>query len=161
MPFNINLYHEVLRTRREEQYDPLRLSMIGLGVIVAGLAGYYLLALAGKSSVDSEYKSKQRAFAELTPKVAAAVKEEEEINKTLAIAEKMAKRIEDRFYWGPVFEQIALSVPPTVQITRCNGDVGLDAARKVQITMDGIAAGEEPFRVAEGLRVKLIEMLGS
>jgi hypothetical protein len=161
MPFNINLYHEVLRTRREEQYDPLRLSMIGLGVIMACLAGYYLLALAGKSSVVSAYESKQRTFRELTPKVAAAVKEEEEMNKTLGVSDKMTQRMEDRFYWGPVFEQLILSVPPTVQITRCAGNVAPDAARKVQLVMEGITAGEEPFKVADNFRLKLIELLGT
>jgi Tfp pilus assembly protein PilN len=156
MPFNINLYHEVLRARREEQYDPLRLSMIGLGVIVACLAGYYLLALAGKSSVVNEYEAKQRAYDELQPKVATATKEEEEINKVLALADKMTQRIEGRFYWGAVFEQLVVVVPPTVQISRCSGSVSQDALQKAQITMEGIAAGDEPFRVAEDFRVKLI-----
>src|SRR4051812_33939988 len=100
MSLKINLYHEVLRARHDEQYDPLRLSMIGLIVIVACLAGYYVIALAGKSSVENAYRAKQQEYADLQPKVKAAEAQEEELNKHLGLADKLQQRIEDRFYWG-------------------------------------------------------------
>jgi Tfp pilus assembly protein PilN len=161
MSLKINLYHEVLRARHDEQYDPLRLSMIGLIVIVACLAGYYVIALAGKSSVENAYRAKQQEYADLQPKVKAAEAQEEELNKHLGLADKLQQRIEDRFYWGPVFEQLVTVVPPNVQITRCSGDIAPDGGRRCQITVEGLAAGEEPRRVAEDLRVRLLEKLGA
>ena len=160
MPIKINLYHEVIRARHEEQYDPLRLSMIGLVVIVIGLAGYYVFAFAGKSSVQSALRQKQQEFAALQPKVAKAAEDEKELTGQLGVAESVNRRIEERFYWGPIFEQLVAVVPPNVQITRCNGDITSEANRRCQITVEGIAAGEEPRRVAEELRVAMLERLG-
>jgi Tfp pilus assembly protein PilN len=160
MPLKINLYHEVIRARHEEQYDPLRLSMIGLIVIVIGLAGYYVFALTGRNSVQNALAEKQREFDQLQPKVAVATEEETLLTAELGLAEQVNRRIEDRFYWAPVLEHIISVVPPNVQITRCNGDVSADTGRRCQITIEGLAAGEEPRRVAEELRVALLERLG-
>ena len=161
MPLKINLYHEVLRARHEEQYDPLRLSMMGLVVIVIALAGYYVLALTGRNSVQNELAMKQREFDALQPKLKIANEEELTLNKELGLAAELTRRMEDRFYWGPVFEHIVSVVPANVQIVKCSGDVAPDAARRCQITIEGLAAGEEPRRVAEDLRVRLIEQLGT
>ena len=160
MPLKINLYHEVLRARHEEQYDPLRLSMIGLIVIVIGLAGYYVLALTGKNSVQNSLRIKQAEYDALQPKVKVAEEEEKKLAGELGLAEKMNLRIEDRFYWGPVFEQIVAVVPSNVQITRCSGEVLAEPGRRCQITVEGLAAGDEPRRVAEDLRVRLLESFG-
>jgi len=160
MPLRINLYHEVIRARHEEQYDPLRLSMIGLIVIVIGLAGYYVFALAGKSSLENALLQKQHEYDELQPKVAKATEEEKQLLGELGIAEQVNRRIEERFYWGPILEQIIAVVPPNVQITRCNADILSEGNRRCQITLEGLAAGEEPRRVAEELRVALLERIG-
>jgi Tfp pilus assembly protein PilN len=159
MPLKINLYHEVLRARHEEQYDPLRLSMMGLVVVVALLAGYYAFALAGKSSVERALSARRAEYDQLVPKMEEAKKQEDELNKRFELANRLKQRIEDRFYWAPVFEQLVAVVPHNVQITRCTGDIAGDAARRCQITIEGLAAGEEPRGVAEELRVLLNERL--
>ena len=161
MPLKINLYHEVLRARHEEQYDPLRLSMMGLVVVVIALAGYYVLALTGRNSVQNELAAKQREYDALQPKLKIANEEEQALNKELNLATELTRRMEERFYWGPVFEHIVNVVPGNVQIVKCSGDVAPDAGRRCQITIEGLAAGEEPRRVAEELRVRLIEQLGT
>ena len=159
MPLKINLYHEVLRARREEQYDPLRLSLIGVVVIIAALAAYYLFALTAKNAVLEELAAKKRDHDELVPKVEKAKIEEQELNKTLQLAEKMTKRMEERFYWGPMFEQIVAIAPDNVQITRFNGDLVGEAGTRAQLSIEGIVAGEEPRRIAEQLRVNLNQSL--
>ena len=159
MPLKINLYHEVIRARRDEQYDPLRLSMIALVIVATCLVGYYVYALAGKSSVESAFKQKQAAYDALQPKVKKAVEDEAELNKLLSVTDQLSKRMEERFYWGPVFEHIVAVVPPAVQVTRCSGDIASDTLRRGQVTMEGLAAGEEPRKVAESLRVQLEERL--
>lgn len=161
MPLKINLYHEVIRARHEEQYDPLRLSMIGLVVIISLLAAYYFIALVGKASVENALAAKQKEWNALQPQVKAAAAEEEVLNKQLGLARKMKTRMENRFYWGPVFEQVVSVVPGNVQLTRFNGDISPEATRRCQMTVEGIAAGHEPRQVAEELRVRLIERLAA
>jgi Tfp pilus assembly protein PilN len=159
MPLKINLYHEVLRARHEEQYDPLRLSMIGLIVIVIGLAGYYVLALTGRNSVQNALSQKQREYEQLQPKVKIAAEAEKELSTELGLADSVRSRMEERFYWGPLFEHIVSVVPANVQLTRCSGDVASEPGHRCQITVEGIAAGEEPRRVAEDLRKGLLDRL--
>jgi hypothetical protein len=161
MSLKINLYHEVIRARRDEQYDPLRLSMIALLIVATGLVGYYVYALAEKTSVESAFRKKQAAYNELEPKVKKATEEEVELNKLISVSDNLSKRMEERFYWGPVFEHLIAAVPPKVQITRCSGEIGSDPTRRGQMSIEGVAAGEEPRKVAEDLRVDLEERLKS
>lgn len=160
MPLKINLYHEVLRARHEVQYDPLRLSMMGLVAVVVCLAGYYTFALIGKSSVVRTFEQKKREFDQLQPKVKAAKEQEETLTKQLALGDTLQARMEERFYWGPIFEQLASLTPLNVQITRCTGDVAAEMPRRCQIAIEGIAAGPEPRRIAEEFRVRMVERLG-
>lgn len=161
MPLKINLYHEVLRARHEVQYDPLRLSMMGLIAVVVCLAGYYAIALIGKSSDVSAFEDKQREFEQLQPKVKIAKEQEEVLTKEQALGDTLQARMEDRFYWGPVFEQVASLTPLNVQITRCTGDIATELPRRCQIAIEGIAAGPQPRRIAEEFRVRMIERLGA
>jgi hypothetical protein len=159
MALRINLYHEVIRAKKQEKYDPLRLSMLGLGVIAVGLALYYAAQYASMSSVRSSYNAKQNEYTALVAKAKSAKEEGDRLSKQIDLSGKFRKRIEGRFYWAPVFEQLVSIVPPYVQITKCSGDVALEGARKCQLTIDGIAAGDEPRDVAEKLRVALVEKL--
>ena len=72
---------------------------------------------------------------------------------------ELGKRIEERFYWAPVLEDLSLVVPASVQITKLAGDISGEGLRKVQISMEGIAAGEEPRAAAEEFRNALNERM--
>ena len=72
----------------------------------------------------------------------------------------MVKRIEGRFYWAPLLEQIVPLVPTEVQITKLQGDVTGDSLKKCLMTIDGISAGSDPRKVAEELRQSISESLG-
>lgn len=159
MPLKINLYHEVLRTKKHAQYDPLRLSMYGLIAIVAGMAIWYGIALGTTSSVVGETNREKAEYDKLVPQEKAAKREEEELSKQIAQAEILSKRIEDRFYWAPVWEDITSVVPPNVQLNHWTGEIAPDATRKVTMVIEGIAAGEVPRQVAEDLRVSISEKL--
>lgn len=159
MALSINLYHEVLRTKKQEQYDPLKLSIIGLIVIGCCLFGWYFVELGRKSSAVGTYNSKQEEFKRLDRQEKADKVRETELTKQLAVAEKLGKRIEERFYWAPVLEDIAVSVPEFVQTTKVVADVQGEALRKIQMTIEGVAAGEEPRSVAEDFRMALVGRL--
>ena len=160
MSLKINLYHEVLRTKKQRQYDPLKISILGLIVVAIGLAGYYFVALAQRRSVVAEYTAKQKEFDTLVPLAKAAKLREEELSNQISLAERLGKRIENRFYWAPVLEVVASSVPLNVQITKLGADIAQEAPRTCQISIDGLAAGAKPRAVAEELRMALAEKFG-
>jgi hypothetical protein len=67
------------------------------------------------------------------------------------------QRIEGRFYWAPVLQQITQLVPREVQIVKMVGDVQGERVKKASVTLDGISAGSDPRRVAEELRTSIAE----
>jgi hypothetical protein len=160
MALKINLYHEVLRTKKQEQYDPLKLSIFGMILVAIGLVSWYALELTSRSSAVDNFKSKETEYGTLGPQEADAKTREAEYTKQLAMTEKLGKRIEERFYWAPVLEDLALAAPPNVQTTKMAGEVSGEGLRRIQISIDGVAAGEEPFGVAEEFRTALAERFG-
>jgi Tfp pilus assembly protein PilN len=159
MALRINLYHEVLRTRKQQQYDPLKLAMMGVIIIAIVLVGWYVVELGSRSTAVSAYNRQKALLDELAPQEAAAKEQEASISQKIALVEKLAKRIEERFYWAPVFEDLATVVPPSVQITKLGAEISGEGLRKVQISMEGIAAGDEPRATAEDFRTALTERM--
>jgi len=160
MALRINLYHEVLRTRKQAQYDPLKLATMFIIIIGIGLVGWYVVELGKKSSAMHEYETQEALQKQLEPQEAKAKEQEAEYTKQLATMEKLGKRMEERFYWAPVLEDLGVVVPASVQITKFAGDMTGEGLRKITISMEGIAAGEEPRATAEDFRTALTEKLG-
>lgn len=159
MALRINLYHEVLRAKRQQQYDPLKLSMFGLAVVVVGMAGFYFVQLKRTSDVRSALGAQTAEFKKLSPQQQAAEKREAELNKQIELAEKLTKRMEKRIYWAPMFELILSAVPENVQLTKLTCDTGRDKAGISQMNIEGIAADQEPRAVAEDLRKAIAERM--
>ena len=161
MPLQINLYHEVLRAKREKQYDPLKLSMLGLLVVALMLAGWYGVQLKRTSDAKGALASEKAEFDRLSPLAKAAQEKEAELNKKAVLAEKLASRMEKRFYWAPVIECVVLATPPSVQLTKVACDVGRDRGGLCQVTVEGVAVGEEPRAVAEETRKAVNDRLAA
>jgi hypothetical protein len=160
MALHLNLYHEVQKARKLKRRDPLKISMYGLAGIAALFAMYYFVELGRMHVMSSELNQVQSQYNVLEPKAKAAKKREDEINGEIRKSNLMAKRIEDRFYWAPVLEDIAHTVPREVQVTRFVGDLSGEGIRKCSLTVDGISAGTDPRKVAEDLRTAIAEKLG-
>ena len=152
MALRINLYHEVLRAKRQEQFDPLKLSLLALIVVALIMASYYGVQLKRTSDVRGVYNSQKAEFDKLNPKAKEAEKKEAELNKQIDLAERLTKRMEKRIYWAPLFESVMLTVPSNVQITRLGCDTGREKGGTSVISIEGIAADVEPRAVAENLR---------
>ena len=161
MALHINLYHEVQKARQLKRRDPLKLSMYGLSAIAALFAIYYFVELGRMHVMSVELNRVQAQYNSLEPKAKAAKKREDEINLEIRKSDLMAKRIESRFYWAPMIEQISQAVPREVQITRLVGDLSGEGVRKCSLTLDGLSAGSDPRKVAEDLRTAIAEKLGS
>jgi hypothetical protein len=135
--------------------------MFGLIAVVVAMAAYYGVALSTTSSVLAKTSSKRAEYDKLVPKEKAAKREEDELTKQLAGADSLSKRIDDRFLWAPVLEQIASSIPLNVQITHMTGEMAADATRKCTMVIEGIAAGETPRKVAEDMRADIEKKLAA
>ena len=159
MALRINLYHEVLRAKRQQQYDPLKLSMMGLGVVAVAMAGFYFIQLKRTSDVRSALNGQKAEFDKLSPQQKAAEKKEAELNKQIDLAEKLTKRMEKRIYWAPLFETVLSAVPPNVQLTKLTCDTGREKGGASLMNIEGIAADQEPRAVAEDLRKAIAERM--
>jgi hypothetical protein len=159
MALHLNLYHEVQKARKLKRRDPLKLSMYGLAAIAAGFAIYYFVELGRMHGMSVELSRVQAEFNILEPKAKTAKKREEEINTEIRKSDLMGKRIEERFYWAPMLQDLSATVPREVQITRFVGDLTGEGIRKCSLTVDGISAGADPRKVAEDLRTAIAEKL--
>lgn len=160
MSLRLNLNHEILQAERLRKRDPLKLSMIGLSVIGAGFACFYFFQLAKMGVISQEYAHKKAAFDTISPKAVAAKTREDELALTIRAGDSMVQRIEGRFHWAPMIEQLVNAVPPEVQITKFSGDVQGEKVKKCRLTIDGLSAGTDPRKVAEELRTSIAESFG-
>lgn len=161
MALHINLYHEIQKQRQLQRRDPLKLSLFGLGAIAVLFAGFYGIQLGRTHGINSELAKAKAAFDKIEPEAKAAKKRGEEASAGLELNSLLAKRIEDRFHWAPMLEQLMQVVPREVQITRFAGDIAGDGLRKCQLTIDGLSAGSDARRVAEDLRTAITDKLAS
>lgn len=160
MALRLNLHHEIINAARARKRDPLKLSIWGLCLIAAGFAAYYFFQLARMSVISQEYAHKKAEFDAIEPKAAEAKVREEELSETIRSGDTIVQRIEGRFYWAPMIEQLVSVVPPEVQITKFAGDVQGDARKKCRLSIDGLSAGTDPRKVAEDLRTAIAESFG-
>lgn len=156
MALRINLYHEVLRAKRQEQYDPLKLSLLGLIIVALIMASYYGVQLKRTSDVRAVYAAQKAEFDKLDPQAKEAEKKEAEMNKQIDLADKLTKRMEKRIYWAPLFETVMATVPPNVQLSRLGCESGRDKGGVSSMSIEGLAADVEPRAVAESMRKAIV-----
>lgn len=161
MALHLNLYHEAHKARALKRRDPLKLSIYGLAAIVALCAGYYGIEILKMHGINDRMAKAKAEFDAVEPKAKAALKREEQLIAQIKSSEQLVKRIENRFYWAPLLEQIMQVVPGEVQITRLGGDLTGEGLRRCTITLDGLSAGTDPRRVAEDLRTAIAEKIGA
>src|SRR4051812_23833518 len=157
MALHLNLFHEIEKQKALQRRDPLKLSMYGIGLVGAGMAAYYFLQLASASAASSELAHAEAEYNKVKPQAEKATKRKDELSVEIKTSETFVKRIEARFYWATVLQHLTELVPREVQITKMNGEIASDAARHGTLTLEGVAAGTEPRKVAEDLRRSLID----
>jgi len=159
MPLRLNLYHEVLKVKALKRRDPLKISIYALSAIAACCTAWYAYQLVVMHAINDDYLAKKAEFDKFEPQAKAAKKKEDELNTQAGASTQLVKRIEGRFYWAPLMAQLAQIVPRQVQITRLGADITGDGLRRCSISIDGLAAGTEPRKVAEEMRTAIVENL--
>jgi len=159
MSLHLNLYHEVNKAKALKRRDPLKLTMYALSAVVAGFAGYYALQALKLHSLNSELATVKAEFDKLDPAAKTAKAREDELSAQLKSGNLLVKKVENRFYWAPLLEQIMQVVPREVQVTRLVGDLAGEGARRCTLSIDGLSAGQDARNVAETLRTAIAEKI--
>ncbi len=156
MALHLNLYHEIQKQKQQSRRDPLKLGMYGLGVVALCLAGYYCMRLREASQVMGRLDQMQAEWEKMEPLQKAAETRGADLSKAIQTSDALVQKIENRFYWAPLLDQLLEATPKNVQITKFDGKSDIDnGASTCSFTITGLSSGNEPRRVAEELRTAL------
>jgi hypothetical protein len=158
MALHLNLLHEEITEQRQRQRDPLKIGMMVLGALGALMLVYYMWNAYKTLEIRNRLSQVQHEWSKIEPKVTAAQKRSAELNSIISTTKVLDGIIDGRFYWAPFLEKLSRCVAPNAQLTGLDGTVQED--NRINITIEGLAAGREPRAAAEELRQLLIEQLG-
>lgn len=157
MALHLNLYHEIQKQKALQRRDPLKIAGAALALVATGLAGYYLLQLNSLRILGNDVSRLKGEYAALQPKADAAKKRGDEIALTMKLGDTLINRMEGRFYWAPVLAKLLNAVPREVQVRRMSGDVNGESVKRCVLSLEGVAVGADPRKVAEDLRRSLLD----
>ena len=158
MALHLNLLHEEFLEQRQRQRDPLKIGMLVLIALGALMAAYYMWNAYKTLEVRNRLSQAEHDWAKVEPKVTGAQKRSAELNSIISTTKVLDGIIDGRFFWAAFLEKLSRCVALNAQLTSMDGAVLDDG--KVQVTIDGLAAGREPRAAAEELRQLLLEQLG-
>lgn len=155
MALYLNLYHEIQKQKLKRQRDPLKLAIMGLMMVAVGLVAWYFYRMEHVRDIQRQAGDIQADLKKYDGQAAEAQKQLDAYDENIKLADAMIHKVENRFYWAPLLQQIVEVVPPDIQITAVNGSISSDGTKKVTLSVTGIAAGGQPRAVAEELRIAL------
>jgi hypothetical protein len=157
MALHLNLLHEEILQQRQRQRDPLKIGMMVLGALGAVMLLYYLWNAYQVLDIRNRLNQAQHDWAKVEPKVTGAQKRSAELNGIISTTKVLDGIIDSRFFWGPFLEKLSRCVALNAQLSSIDGSV-LDDGR-INVVIEGLAAGREPRAAAEELRQLLLEQL--
>jgi len=155
MPLHLNLYHEIQKQQLQRRRDPLKLGIYAVGVLIALLIGYYFYRMQQVYDVTRQSGQLQTQWQSLEPKSKDAAALEIVLTAQSKLKETVVSKIDYRFFWAPMLQKIQIAVPRNVQITTFRGSFE-PGGRTGAISLNGVAAGAQPRKVAEDLRTALL-----
>lgn len=161
MALYLNLYHEVQNQKLKRQRDPFKIAIAAALMVAVGFIGYYLWRVEVVKRARSAAAQIQSDWGKLEPKFKEAEAQKQEYEQNIALADILTHRIENRFYWAPLIQQIVEVVPQEVQVTALDGSLSTDGTKKVSLSISGLAADPQPRAVAERLRIAIQNKLSS
>lgn len=157
MALHLNLLHEEILEQRRRQRDPLKIGMLVLICLGVLLVVYYMWKAYQTLETKSRLSALNQEWSKIEPKVTTAQKRIAELNDVIKTTRALDDYIDNRFFWGPLLEKIAQCVAPNTQLIALTGAVLED--KRIEISLEGMSAGQEPRSVAEDLRQMLLEQL--
>ncbi len=159
MALHINLYHEIQKQELARRRDPLKLGMLGLLLVVIGFVAFYFYRMESVHLLNVRIATLETEWKKFEPKQKAAKTREDELTQNIKLSDLLTKRIESRFYWAPILDEVLQNVPREVQITKLAGDLAIEKGRPSVLLVSGISSSAAPRKVAEDLRTALDEKL--
>lgn len=156
MALHVNLFYEQHQAARARQRDPVKIGVLLMVLIAAGLGGYYFLQNQGLTSLRAENRTLQSDWSRLQPQQEEADANRELFQQVIDATANLTGLIEDRILWAPILETLLTAVPANVQLVRMRGSVD-DTNQRINLSLEGLSAGSEPREVAEALRQRLIQ----
>ncbi|CAN5473030.1 hypothetical protein BH20VER3_BH20VER3_20180 [soil metagenome] len=158
MALQLNLLHEEISEERQRKRDPLKLGIIALSSFGALLFLYYGWHAYQTIQMKRHLNVALAEWQKVEPKVTAAQKRAAELRQIIDSTKVLDELIEQRFYWAPFLAQVAHCVAPNLQVTRLEGNL-VQADQTVVVSLEGLAAAQEPRAAAEEFRQLLTEQL--
>ncbi len=157
MALHLNILHEEISEQRQRQRDPLKIGMMVLAALGALMLLYYLWNAYKVLEIRNRLSQVQHDWAKVEPKVTAAQKRSAELNSIISTTKVLDGMIDGRFFWAPFLEKLSRCVALNAQLTGIDGAVQDDG--RINLNIEGLAAGREPRAAAEELRQLLLEQL--
>ena len=158
MALHLNLLHEEILEQRQRQRDPLKIGIMVLVSFGVLMFLYYMWNAYQTLEIKGRLSVVEREWGKVEPTVTAAQKRSAELDNIIKTTRVLDEYVENRFFWGPFLQRVALCIAPNAQLTSIEGSV-LDDNKGIAVTIEGVAAGREPRAAAEDLRQMLIEQL--
>jgi len=152
MALYLNFYHEVQKQKLQRQRDPLKIGIMILLVIAMGFIAYYFWRLEAVQKAKNELVRVSNDWKTAEPKEKAALVRKDELDQMQKLADSLAHKVENRFYWAPLLEHILQVVPSNIQITGLDATVSNAGQKRVTLVVSGISSGIQPRTAAEDLR---------
>lgn len=161
MPLRLNLYHELQLQKKQKAYDPLKISVLVMVVAACIMAVYYFSILRVTMAAKDLLQSSSDEYKKLEVEEKAAKEKEVELITQKTNSEILEKRMEGRFYWPQLLEDIASCATPKIQIQKLSAESAGETGRVV-VGLEGLVASlEPPRRSAEEFRTALISKFSS
>jgi hypothetical protein len=157
MALHLNLLHEEFLEQRQRQRDPLKIGMMVLAGLGTLMVLYYMWNAYKTLEIRNRLGAVQHDWAKVEPKVTAAQKRSAELNSIISTTKVLDGMIDGRFFWAAFLEKLSRCVALNAQLTSIDGSILED---KINVSIEGLAAGREPRAAAEELRQLLLEQLG-
>jgi hypothetical protein len=156
MAFHLNFYHEVQVQKIQQQRDPLKIGLAILVFLAALMILFYLWRMQSPAALAKVASARAAEWSALEPKLNQAKAKETKDSATIAVAEAVLARINNRFFWAPVLQSILENTPDNVQITSAMADSGSEKSEeKISMELTGVIAGREPRIAADEFRLKI------
>jgi hypothetical protein len=161
MPLHLNLYHEIQFRELERRRDPLKFGFIGLGIVVALLAGWYGIRMMSVSAAKKQLATLEAEWADVSAKLATAEAKATDSKALITASEAIRSSVENRFLWAPKLERLFGLITPEIRLTLVEGSIADAKTGAFTARIHGEAADpENPQRAAENFRKRLIDLLG-
>lgn len=149
MALKLNLHHELDKQAALKRRDPLKFAMAGGIIVAVGFVVFYLAELDIELHRSKEVRLLEDEAKQADMEAQKAVTEAASFKQAIDTRDYLVKHLEGRFYWAPFLSKLQEVVPPEIQVSQVTGDVTGDLTKNCKILIGGLAAGVEPFRVAD------------